>query len=918
MSDSITFSERQRWISTSEPELGLGVIIACENRRVEITFPTHDTTRMYAAESAPLQRIIFSPGNTIRTIDGRKLLVVSVAFEDGCAVYLCGKEAVHEEMLDDTLSFASPEQRLSTGIADGIHAFDLRWELVRYKAELAASPVRGFSGGRIDLIPHQLYIASQATKNARVRVLLADETGLGKTIEACLILQRLLLTGQATRVLIIVPDSLVHQWFVELLRRFNCTFRLLTDDTIPDEEKLTDDYFSDDQLWLCSDAILENTPSIVERLRRTEWDLCIVDEVHHIKPQSRLFSLLNTFSTAVNSLILLSATPEQFGREAHLQRLRLLDPHRYTDTEPLEVESHRLRLVADSIDTFTSETDAIITNETMIPLTEECHSFLSQRIRNDIDNAVTTLPTSLTVNQLVDLFGAGRSYFRNTRATISGFPNRRASIITLDQSDNNDPMAQWVASFIGRCPDRKTLIITSTIEAAVTLQETLRTITSADAGVFHEGMTLLQRDRQAAWFAEVDGPSVLICSETGSEGRNFQFCSNLILLNLPWNPELLEQRIGRLDRIGQQNDITIHVPVVSGTPDELLCRWYHEGADAFEHNVPAAASVFSEMRPRLERCAQSKNNNDSIEIIIEDTRQRIAVLNGELFRHRDYLLEFASNNPLSAQHIITTIEQEVLSRKAERVMKKLFKHYNIKLEDAGEHRLAMITDYCTDHAFPLPRAKRPVLTYHRQIACAHEHIEFITPDHPMLNSALDLFLSSPHGTSAFALWNDLTTTELLLETIYVAECIAPPGLRLHRFFTPTPLRIIMNHHECSVAESYPPELLRKHCKNGPVNKLVTQEKLIQETFPRLVKASVAQAEHEAAERITEAKKQVHESYKLECDRLTTLFAQGAPVLPEEIEQLNNEEKEINALLESTRVRCDSLRLIWRGPVKGEQ
>lgn len=915
MSDTVPFTEGQRWISTSEPELGLGVIVSYDNRRVEIAFSTHATTRTYAAADAPLQRIIFSPGNTIRTVDGLQYTVSAIEENNGYISYLCDNQRIPEEHLDDTLSFAGPQQRLSTGIADGIHAFTLRSKFVNFKAEITASEIRGFCGGRIDLIPHQLYIAAQATRHANIRVLLADETGLGKTIEACLILHRLLLTGQVSRVLIIVPESLVHQWFVELLRRFNLTFRLLTEDTLPDS--FPEEYFTEDQLWLCSDSIIDHNPPAVTALKTSAWDMCIIDEVHHVARDHVLYSLLHTFSSSVSSLVLLSATPEQFGREAHFARLRILDPHRYADPEPLETEARRLQLVSDSIESVKKTGNGTVNNDTLIPLTNECHRFLSERMRQKGSDAPGQLPHSLSITQLIDLFGAGRCYFRNTRSTISGFPERKASVVALEKKDDTNPIPSWIASFIKSDPHRKTLIITSSVVSALSLREELRKVTSIDIGIFHEEMNLLQRDRQAAWFAEQDGPPVLICSETGSEGRNFQFCSDLILLNLPWNPELLEQRIGRLDRIGQKKTITIHVPVVSGSSDEIICRWYHEGAGLFEHNVPAAATVFDEMKERLEACTHTPSPSIEINGIIEDTRQRIVMLNRELYRHRDYLLEFASNNTPVAQTMIASINETADSRKAETIMKKLFKHFGITLEEAGDHRFSMNTDYCSDHAFPLPRAKHPVITWDRSTACAHEHIEFMTVDHPMLNGALDLFLSSPYGTSAFALWNDLTTSELLLETLYVAECIAPPAVRLHRFFTATPLRTVLNHHETPVTDKYPQTLLKKYCKNGPVNKLVKQKKLIQETFPRLAKASKIHAENRAAGLVASAKVQMHREFSEERTRLKTLHAQGAPITSEEIALLDDEEKRIDSLLSSVRTRCDALRLIWRGPVKGE-
>ena len=87
--------------------------------------------------------------------------------------------------------------------------------------------------------------------------------------------------------------------------------------------------------------------------------------------------------------------------------------------------------------------------------------------------------------------------------------------------------------------------------------------------------------------AEEDtGAQVLLCSEIGSEGRNFQFASNLVMFDLPFNPDLLEQRIGRLDRIGQAHDIQIHVPYLEKTAQSVLVRWYHEGLDALRTYLP--------------------------------------------------------------------------------------------------------------------------------------------------------------------------------------------------------------------------------------------------------------------------------------------------------------------------------------------
>lgn len=116
------------------------------------------------------------------------------------------------------------------------------------------------------------------------------------------------------------------------------------------------------------------------------------------------------------------------------------------------------------------------------------------------------------------------------------------------------------------------LVICAKAATALQLEQVLREREGIRAAVFHEGMSIVERDRAAAWFAEEDsGAQVMLCSEIGSEGRNFQFASNPVMFDLPFNPDLLEQRIGRLDRIGQAHDIQIHVPYLEKRPSPCWC-----------------------------------------------------------------------------------------------------------------------------------------------------------------------------------------------------------------------------------------------------------------------------------------------------------------------------------------------------------
>src|SRR5262245_30213892 len=278
------FHPGQRWISDSEPELGLGCIVQVTHRRVIAAFHASKEKREYARNNSPLRRVRFHVGDTVRGRDEKSLTVTDVAERNGLLFYRAGNHEISEADLSDTISFNSPQERLVAGHLDPPKVFDLRVEALQQLHRSRKSSVRGFVGGRIELIPHQLYIASEVAGRLAPRVLLADEVGLGKTIEACLILHRLLLAGRAERVLILVPETLVHQWFVELFRRFNLWFHIFDEQRCRGLERGDREAnpFVDDQVVFCSITMFSRNERRVDQVTTADWDLVIVDEAHHL------------------------------------------------------------------------------------------------------------------------------------------------------------------------------------------------------------------------------------------------------------------------------------------------------------------------------------------------------------------------------------------------------------------------------------------------------------------------------------------------------------------------------------------------------------------------------------------------------------------------------------------------------------
>ena len=351
----------QRWISESEPELGLATVVHTGSGRVRVEFESAGEARTYAAEQAPLKRVRFRAGDKVRTREDQEFLVKEVIEQQGLLIYVGENQRLPEAQLSDRLSLRGPQERLFAGRFDTSAAFELRRRTLDLLHRSRKSPVRGFLGGRIDLIPHQLYIAQEVANRHAARVMLSDEVGLGKTIEACLILHRLLLSGRANRILVLVPESLVHQWFVEMLRRFNVWLHIF------DEERCASieagepgaNPFLDDQLVLTSIGFLAADPRRSAQAVAAGWDVLVVDEAHHLEwseaSPSRAYQVVDELSRKSEGLLLLTATPEQLGVESHFARLRLLDPDRYRDLATFQAEAKDYRATAEVAEKLLAE-----------------------------------------------------------------------------------------------------------------------------------------------------------------------------------------------------------------------------------------------------------------------------------------------------------------------------------------------------------------------------------------------------------------------------------------------------------------------------------------------------------------------------------------------------------------------------------
>jgi ATP-dependent helicase HepA len=507
----------------------------------------------------------------------------------------------------------------------------------------------------------------------------------------------------------------------------------------------------------------------------------------------------------------------------------------------------------------------------------------------------------------------GRVMFRNTRAALSGFPERSARLAPLEQPASGDATGskvKWLAALLKELRTEKVLLICRTRELAEEIYERLQRELNVSCALFHEGLTLMQRDRNAAFFAEEEGARVLLCSEIGSEGRNFQFAHHLVLFDLPRDPELLEQRIGRLDRIGQTATIRIHVPFVRGTEGEVLARWYHEGLNAFEENLHGASEIAAVMGCELEPLLVAFDPEKLGKLIVDSRDERGRIVK-KLQRGHDRLLELSSCKARRAAEIAGQIRAADADRAFEDFAVQLFDHFGVQVEDLGSRAYLLRPGHLLTDAFPALPEEGTSVTFDRVRALSRDDLGFLTQDHPLVRGALDLLLGGEAGNAAFAVWKAPGTEALLLEIHALVECVAPAALHVERFLPATPLRILVDHTQSDLSQDA--DCAAMTLEKGDVFRVLDRGAVRKKLFPAMLEKALALAEERMRGIVEHANAQAAAALQEEIERLEDLREINGHVRPEEVAAAQEQKAALAAAIATARIRLDALRLILRMP-----
>lgn len=536
----------QKVLRPYSPESGVGVIVSIENRFLDVFFPDTMERLKLSPEPESVRLIELQVGMLVRTPTNQIEQILEL--REGMA-RLSSRDELAQEQLWPVIASSGVTDRLLEGEFDEIEHVLNRMDGLRLLTMQHAGHLPSLLGARIELFPHQLDSALQATSQERVRWLLADEVGLGKTIVAHMITSAMLRMNRIERAIILAPESLVLQWLGELYKKFHQVFVYIDAERI---EHVATDFgaqanpFELHPLSIMSYEFLAKSPQWTAAMEASNPDLIIADEAHRILGED-LKDVISPLVERTPHALLLTATPFQLGEEGFLHLAKILELHTTQDASG----RHIVRQV-------------------------------SAVTRADIKKLPERRPDAIAVSQIKPL-----------------------------QISEDDERVQWLITQIAtwKANKQRALIFVNDAARAKRLTELLSQASHHTLFCFHEQMDIQQRDIELSRFRLSSSPA-MITSGAGSEGRNFQFCDVLVHFDLPNDPTILEQRIGRLDRIGRTGDIPIHYFTHTGRQGQLATLY--ESLGIFKDASIGASPAMNLVRIAIESGAPLDVEHDAI------------------------------------------------------------------------------------------------------------------------------------------------------------------------------------------------------------------------------------------------------------------------------------------------------------------
>jgi len=843
----------------------------------------------FAWPSRALERVVFAAGQEVQGVnDGERGMVASAQESNGVRFYMVhlpsgARKTVMESGLRPAV-ITDPVELLRRGELHEARSTNLRLVATRLQYANRYDDLSSLSNSRVEIKPHQVAVVHRVATSFPHRYLLADEVGLGKTIEAGLIVKELKARGVAPRVLVLAPPNIVSQWQFELKTKFNLIFAQYTKGTI--------DYLRannpGDNVWTLNDNVIaSSTFAAWDDTRRKEialagWDLVIVDEAHHARRtfegdgrygNTNLYTLTQALTdengSGASHVLLLTATPMQLDTFELYSLVELLDPTLFADFG--DFERHRASLAG-----LNSAADAIRRWPSLIGEERSRAQFAAARFLEvppiDFAQRLITEESRLAVIEtLSEKHRLSQVLIRNRKAVVGGFMPRVAVVWEVEMTEQEraayDAATDYVRSGYARAhanknnalgflmsvfqklnssssyalreslrkrvgrlqeavdgpravgrledvdteelpveqalgdllalrdreakedeilelrriirlldaievdtkaralrdnleliaveePDAKVLIFTQFVN---TLQYVGRQIPEDwQINVFHGGLKPEDKDAAVKRFHEGRGPQVLISTEAGGEGRNFQFAHILVNYDLPWNPMKIEQRIGRLDRIGQKHPVKIINFSIRGTIEERVLDVLTRRIRVFEETIGGLDPILGDVENDLKHLylATERERQRALGRLEDDLETRVTRARETERRLADFIMDTRSFRQDEVQRLLDrqgTVDKDTLRHFVVGALAEL----QCKIENPQPGEEGIYTIYLRNKFLnEYPRLAREGVvrrvTFDPSIAIDQEKVEFLAIGHDLVDELLARVLKQDYpGLSSY-------------------------------------------------------------------------------------------------------------------------------------------------------------------------
>lgn len=813
-----------------QPEWGTGHLLSLEDEGMKavVAFPARENGApiLVTTRGGALVHSALLPGDGVRTAKGKVGVVVqeeeggrglrryAIKLDDGTETELPETEVRALPPKPDLVAMMKEGR-----IADGKN-FLLRRATLKLDDERRNDAFGALLASRVMVKPHQVGVVQRVLSSRRPRFVLADEVGLGKTIEAGMIFSALRLAGLAKRVLVVAPSHLTVQWLVELFHKFNQLFTLMDSERHEAslDEAPTLNPWARFDLVVTSLELLQRSEQFREEAGAPEawWDLVIIDEAHHLKGE-KAYEAAQALAKNSYGLLLLTATPMQLDPGEYQSLLSLIDPVTAPSVKEFETRLARQEELSKAI-------RALLEGKKAAAAVKE----LAARFPKDEALQEIEDPDEMLMH-LAETYSLSDRLIRNRRVRVGGFSARKLHVhpVTLQADElkarqavldalakdgtvhgaalanlvrrlESSPAAFQAALSSNRAlqglkislPDQdakftafvkvlkdiwakeknaKVLIFTEARDTLERLQNRLR-LEHLEALGYHGDLPMVDRDRQVARFRDPDGPKLLICTEVGGEGRNFQFAHHLVHYDLPWSPATVEQRIGRLDRIGQTQNVDIHVFDVEGTFSADVLAVLRDAVGVFGETVGGLDAVLEEVEPKLTELALAPAKERAA--YVKELKDKVSAARKQVKQAYDPLLDLRSFDEVAVTELVERAEKRIdheagddeslddrllglardLDERLEENITELGERLGIRV-DTDQEVDAFQAAFHFGHAlsvealpgFDITEERTVLGTFWRDTAVEQEEIEYFATGHPLVESLFGFVKDGPFG-----------------------------------------------------------------------------------------------------------------------------------------------------------------------------